>query len=798
MGRTKENNTYHKILYRFTQYILIVLFLFSILTPGTLHYADAANITVHNYVTNDTFHYSRDQVRYRVNDTLLTTAPPGLILSNGAAVGPFQAVFQEALGVESDYVDGKSSFTVSYGPHTIKMTLGTTEVTVNGEKKFMNNAPFIYSFEDSPEKYLYVPTRFMAESLGFDYIWDDTISTVSIKRANIIYDGKQALRYTGSIPTFLLNGRPVTNNIFTGYILDDTVFFPAEEYFKATGMASFAYAEGSGLIILKNGERTVRMVLDSPIAYVDNTAYLLESVPRLITPQTSSKASIYIPAEFVAKALGYTVFYQKSSGVFEVTGTLQAPVTRPIKPSGTSDTSLPDTASYGTVLFSYQAHDQIVRYFTGLGYYVPSLISAYSCMNSDALYLKGIQSNQIKITDKADVIEIEIDGCYNPYNKKVTYNPNASFLSYFNLSGTDSIKIIIIKSKDLHYYTYSVSNGSVIHFTDAGGMYQDYLTFFGNNETVPDNTSDHTDIFSGIDISSYLPKAIFTRNHFVIPLPEGINAASVTDSDEYSKKRFTISIPGNYMAFLTEQDTYNPVKTLQSVQFSYKVSTNTTVITFNTTKIQGYSYTVADGFLAVKIADPKDIYDKIIVLDAGHGGIDPGTLRGSVYEKAVNYNVINVYAPEYFNDSDIKVYYTRTTDTKIALQTRAEFAATVGADLFISFHVNAHSNSAVNGTSVYYSNSNNAPSATGLKSSVLATSVVNHLSSSWGTSNKGILADRFVVIHNNTVPAVLVECGFITNNKDFEKIKDPAYQKKAAKALFDAVSEIFDKYPTNR
>lgn len=798
MGRTKENNTHIKKLYRFMQYILIILFLVSVYSQKTIHHADAANISVYNHVTNDIFYYSRDQVRYQVNNSLLTSAPPGLILSNGAAVGPFQAVFQDALGVTTDYVDGKTSFSVSYGPHTIKMTLGTTEVTVNGEKKFMNNAPYIYSFENSSEKHLYVPTRFVAETLGFDYIWDDTVSTVSIKRANILYDGKQPMRYTGSTPTFLLNGIPVTNSIFSGYVLDDTVFFSAEEYFKTTGMASFAYAEGSGLIILKNGEHTVRLVLDSPIAYIDNTAYLLESVPRLITPQNSSKASVYIPAEFVAKALGFTVIYHESSGMFEVNGSLQSPTTSPAKPSGNSDTTLPDTDSYGTVLFSYKAHEQIVRYFTNLGYYVPSMISAYSCLNSDALYLKGIQSSQITITDKADVIEIKITGCYNPYNGKVNYNPNAPYLNYFNLSGSDSIKILIIKSKELHYYTYSVTNGSVIHFTDADGMYQDYLTFFGNSDITPNKPSDTTDIFSSTDISSYLPKAIFTREHFVIPLPDGIDETAVTDFDDYSKNRFTISIPGNHMAFMSEQDTYNPVKTLQNVQFSYKVSTNTTVITFNTSKVQGYSFTVADGFLAVKIADPKDIYDKIIVLDAGHGGIDPGTLRGSVYEKTVNYNVINVYAPEYFKNSGIKVYYTRTTDTKIALQTRADFAATVDADLFISFHVNAHSNSAVNGTSVYYSKSNNAPASSGLKSSVLATSVVNHLSSAWGTSNKGILADRFVVIHNNTVPAVLVECGFITNNKDFEKIKDLAYQKKAAKALFDAVSEIFEKYPTNR
>jgi len=44
----------------------------------------------------------------------------------------------------------------------------------------------------------------------------------------------------------------------------------------------------------------------------------------------------------------------------------------------------------------------------------------------------------------------------------------------------------------------------------------------------------------------------------------------------------------------------------------------------------------------------------------------------------------------------------------------------------------------------------------------------------------------------------LVECGFITNDKDFAKIKDESYQKKAAEALFNAVTELFDNYPTGR
>ncbi len=796
MRGTKENITY-KRLRRLVTGACVTFSLFFGITHYGVYQVNAASFTVHNYVTDDTYSYSGESVRYEIDGKLLSNAPPGLILSNGAAVGPFQEIFADALGATSDYFDGRNSFTVSYGPHTIKMTLGFREATVNGIKCYMNNAPFVYSFDGDSEKHLYVPTRFVAETFGFDYVWDETTSTASIHRATFLYDGSERIRYTGSTPTFLLNNTPVGSSVFPGYILDDTVLFSAEKYIHNTGLATLAYSEGSGLILLKNGDRMVRMVLDSPVAYVGEDAYLLPTVPRLITPPDSAKASVYIPAEFALNALGYTVEYRSSSETFSVSGTVSGVNSGSVTVPDSNGELLPDTSSYGSCLFSFETHSQIRDYYSMQGKSVPGAVSAYSCLNSDALYLKGVDSNRLKITDKADVIELVISGYHNPYNGKVNYDPNAAFLNYCYISGTDKIKILIIKTKELHYYTYSSPDGCVIHFTDTNGMYEDYLKFTESSD-ITGSDSGSTDVFEGEDMNKYLPEAVFTRDRFVIRLPENIAPNTITDADEYYKNRFTVSIPGNHMSFLTEQDVYNPVDTLKNVQFGYKAANNTTVITFNTTEIQGYSYTVADGFLAVEIADPREIYDKIIVLDAGHGGIDPGTSRGNVLEKTVNFNVVNVYAPEYFKDSDIKVYYTRTTDTKIALQTRADFAATVGADLFISFHVNAHSNASVNGTGVYYSKSNNSVTDSGLSSSILATEIAKRLSTSWGTKNNGILADKFVVIHNNTVPAVLVECGFITNNKDFEKIKDTSYQKKAAKALYDSVSAIFEKYPTTR
>lgn len=804
MKRTKELHKNRDK--RFIQGFVLCLISIIIATGGSnsdCYTANATTYKLYNHVTMDSYTYSGTAVKYTINGKVLTTDYPGLILENGAAVGPYKEIFEKSLGVTSDYVEGKNSFSIFYGPHTIKMTLGNTEAIVNGKKQNMNNAPFVFSFQNSTDTYLYVPTRFVAETLGFDYNWDSTTATASIQRTNRIYDGNSAISYTGSTPHFSFNGKVIVSETYPGYFFDNIALFDAKEYFQKTGLAAFTYAEGSGLIVLKASDCVVRLVVDSPVAYINEEAYLLDTVPRLITPQGAATPGVYVPARFVAEALGYTVYYHKANETLRITGELPKatpPVSNQGKDNVASDSVVTDTESYGKVLFSSETHEQILSHYKKLGYRVPEALSAYSCLNSDAFYIKGVNENDIRITDKTDVIEVVINGYRYPNTGKLCYNPDAAYLNYCYISSTDTIniKLMIIKTKDLHYYTYSAPDGCVIHFTDTAGMYRDYLSFTGTSDSEPDTESDTTDILDRDETTEVLPEAVFSREHFVIRLPEGIKPHDIKDFDDYHNKRFTVSIPGNHMTFLSDQDTYQPINTLKDVRFSYKVADDTTVITFTTTKIQGYSLTVAGGFMAVQIANPGEIYDKIIVLDAGHGGIDPGTLRGSILEKNVNFNVTNVYAPEYFKDSDIKVYYTRTTDTKIALQSRADFATSVEADLFISFHVNAHSNAAVNGTSVYYSSSNNKTSASGLKSSILAQTVVNHLSKSWNTKNRGILTEKFIVVHNNKVPAVLVECGFITNESDFQKIKDTAYQKKAAKALFDAVTEIFDKYPTKR
>ena len=69
---------------------------------------------------------------------------------------------------------------------------------------------------------------------------------------------------------------------------------------------------------------------------------------------------------------------------------------------------------------------------------------------------------------------------------------------------------------------------------------------------------------------------------------------------------------------------------------------------------------------------------------------------------------------------------------------------------------------------------------------------------SLNSKDRGVKQAAFIVAKNNTVPAILIELGFITGSSDSKKLKKTSYQKKAAKAIYEGITETFKKYPTKR
>ena len=155
---------------------------------------------------------------------------------------------------------------------------------------------------------------------------------------------------------------------------------------------------------------------------------------------------------------------------------------------------------------------------------------------------------------------------------------------------------------------------------------------------------------------------------------------------------------------------------------------------------------------------------------------------------------------QYFsgNAPDIKVYWTRTSDTYVTLANRAAFAKSVGADVFISLHMNSANSSSANGTEVYYSVSNNSTGFSGITSQKMANLFRTQLINDLKTKNRGTKTAAYYVLKHNTVPSILIELGFLSGSSDYSKLTNATFQKNAAKSIYTGIVSMFKTYKTGR
>ncbi len=163
-----------------------------------------------------------------------------------------------------------------------------------------------------------------------------------------------------------------------------------------------------------------------------------------------------------------------------------------------------------------------------------------------------------------------------------------------------------------------------------------------------------------------------------------------------------------------------------------------------------------------------------IVLDAGHGGSDPGAQRGSVKEKELTLAIVQ-QLDKILREQGINTILTRSSDTSVSLSERVDITNQARPNAFLSVHINAmESSTHIHGIETYYQTP---------FSQNLAEHIHEALVSDLKAPNRNIRKARFYVVNRTTVPAVLAEVGFISNKDEREKLSDVEYQKQIATAL---------------
>lgn len=174
--------------------------------------------------------------------------------------------------------------------------------------------------------------------------------------------------------------------------------------------------------------------------------------------------------------------------------------------------------------------------------------------------------------------------------------------------------------------------------------------------------------------------------------------------------------------------------------------------------------------------------NKIILLDPGHGGYDPGAVgAGGLKEKDVNLDIaLRVYQLLKTN-TNAQVYLTRDSDRFVSLNERSTMANSLGADTFISFHINGAENRIERGIETYahYNSSKGAWA--------LAWYIHENLVKGLGLSDRGLKADNFHVVRETNMESVLLEIGFITDSMEEKLLMQSSTRERAARAVYNGI-----------
>ena len=279
-----------------------------------------------------------------------------------------------------------------------------------------------------------------------------------------------------------------------------------------------------------------------------------------------------------------------------------------------------------------------------------------------------------------------------------------------------------------------------------------------------------------------------------IQLPDGITDSDLEIDTDYLTQTVYVSMDVDTENYFTDYRIAGSPKHISSMQYYRQGGKG--VIAIVTDKVYEISHTVDEKGLHLDFTDLHDIYDKVIVIDAGHGSRMTGAVRNGIEEKDINLDIVlclKELLDNYSGDKKIGVYYTRTTDTNPTLQQRAALANKTDADLFISIHNNSSGTgnfTSAHGTQVLYSQSDTKE----LGSKRLAQICLDNVTATTGNSSFGLLeADDIYIVRTSEAPVALIEVGFMTNREELDKLSDSEYQKSAAQGIYNAIMQAFDE-----
>lgn len=588
------------------------------------------------------------------------------------------------------------------------------------------------------------------------------------------------VKYNGKVPNYYIDGKLISTSKYPA-IIKDGIAMCSTKLFEKIDEVDVDIDEGRGQIVFTYYDKEIVMYEGSKTSYVDGKETTYSLAPTYVMYEESGKCHYLVPTRFVAENLGMTyTWHQETSTVDITTPTVLLVNNEFIYYNGT----------LGSAVFNGSTITKSD---------LPVLIFSDNAMIPMSAIKKNIPGMRVNFDEDEDTLSIS----YGEVAIEMTINVTTTFINDL----LDTAPYVPSEVYNFRKESFDIYIPARYIFE---AMNFDYSWNASKKSSIINTTEDTGSFHPEYDFALiYNPKNNYSgsfRQELQIPIMDGIRTDLINIHDDIFNNCVYFDLAGDFMDYYANHPINNSGEAVQQVQVLYYEPEDITRIRIYTRtdkerSILGHKDNYSATSMNFTFDKPKNLYSKIIILDAGHGGDQPGAIVSGVEEKNMNYNIICKYCKELFDQSDIKVYYTRLDDVTVTLDDRAELGGRVGADFFISVHHNYNYNKNINGTEVYYSTTNtgtyksNAYATKTLTGKEMAELFSTNLSNDLGTQKRGAIDHHYTVNGKaNAVPAVLLEIGYMSNADELKTINKSKFQKKVAQSIYNTVLEFYRLY----
>ena len=288
------------------------------------------------------------------------------------------------------------------------------------------------------------------------------------------------------------------------------------------------------------------------------------------------------------------------------------------------------------------------------------------------------------------------------------------------------------------------------------------------------------------EISGYLKEQMMR-----LELPEHTSGSDVKIIPDYAGQQINVQLPGADQNYLYDYQLIG--KNDRIINLDYTSHGGAGTIALKMDRVMEVESSYDEKYLYLDFKTPKEIYDRVVVVDAGHGGSAPGAVSGDIYEKNITLAIVQQLKAMFdeAGNSRVGVYYTRLDDTDPDFSDRVGLANNSGADLFVSVHINSVKGTAGEGVEVMY---NEQAPDTAFDTKDFAQILLDHEVKSLGAVDRGLIpGNKIYIIRNALMPAALVEVGFMNNPTELSNLLDASYQKRAAAGIYKGIMDSLDQ-----